>query len=147
MTKAAVPPGVPAPPVTDCGAMCQQSEAEARIKPGPDRLPWKDLHVRASLGRFAATDDAFHTLSHVPVDYVKLSSGAVGQLDGSARAKETIVNALKRLQSEGKLTIVPMIENASVLSTLWQAGANYIQGHYLQEARPRLDYDFATEDH
>jgi len=39
-----------------------------------------------------------------------------------------------------------MVENANVLSTLWQAGANYIQGHYLQEPSMEMDYDFSTEE-
>ena len=39
-----------------------------------------------------------------------------------------------------------MVESATVLSALWQAGANYIQGHYLQEPSTEMDYDFDTED-
>jgi EAL domain-containing protein (putative c-di-GMP-specific phosphodiesterase class I) len=42
---------------------------------------------------------------------------------------------------------VPFVESASVLSTLWQAGVNYIQGHYLQGPTQSMDYDFsAAED-
>jgi EAL domain-containing protein (putative c-di-GMP-specific phosphodiesterase class I) len=39
-----------------------------------------------------------------------------------------------------------MVETANILSTLWQAGANYIQGHYLQEPSAEMDYDFSTDD-
>jgi EAL domain-containing protein (putative c-di-GMP-specific phosphodiesterase class I) len=39
-----------------------------------------------------------------------------------------------------------MVEDAQVLSTLWQAGANYIQGHYLQEPAAQMSYDFTTGD-
>ena len=39
-----------------------------------------------------------------------------------------------------------VVENANILSTLWQAGANYIQGHYLQEPSTNMDYDFSTDD-
>jgi EAL domain-containing protein (putative c-di-GMP-specific phosphodiesterase class I) len=40
-----------------------------------------------------------------------------------------------------------MVESAALLATLWQAGANYIQGHYLQEASQQLDYDFEADQH
>jgi EAL domain-containing protein (putative c-di-GMP-specific phosphodiesterase class I) len=39
-----------------------------------------------------------------------------------------------------------MVETAAVLASLWQAGANYIQGNYLQEPTSEMDYDFTTED-
>ena len=39
-----------------------------------------------------------------------------------------------------------MVESATVLSALWQAGANYIQGHYLQEPSTEMNYDFAADD-
>jgi EAL domain-containing protein (putative c-di-GMP-specific phosphodiesterase class I) len=41
---------------------------------------------------------------------------------------------------------VPFVESASVLATLWQAGVNYIQGHYLQGPSQSMDYDFAADD-
>lgn len=46
----------------------------------------------------------------------------------------------------GKLTIVPMVENTAQLTALWQCGANYIQGYYLQEPHPEMDYDFSIEE-
>jgi EAL domain-containing protein (putative c-di-GMP-specific phosphodiesterase class I) len=107
----------------------------------------KELHVRASLNRFCCSEDAFQTLSHLPVDYVKLSGAAVGRIDGGGVGREQMSDALKRLQADGKLTVVPMVESAALLATLWQAGANYIQGHYLQEASQQLDYDFEADQH
>ena len=38
--------------------------------------------------------------------------------------------------------MVPLVENAGVLATLWQAGVNYIQGYYLQAPVPEMNYDF-----
>jgi EAL domain-containing protein (putative c-di-GMP-specific phosphodiesterase class I) len=53
---------------------------------------------------------------------------------------------IRELQQHGKLTVIPMVESATVLSALWQAGANYIQGHYLQEPSTEMNYDFAADD-
>ena len=52
---------------------------------------------------------------------------------------------IKSLQAQGKLTIVPLVENAAILSTLWQAGVNYIQGYYLQAPTTEMNYDFSEE--
>ncbi|MDP6375251.1 MAG: hypothetical protein QF921_06805 [Pseudomonadales bacterium] len=41
---------------------------------------------------------------------------------------------------------MPIVDSAAVLSSLWQAGATYIQGHYLQEPSTDLSYDFSTEE-
>jgi EAL domain-containing protein (putative c-di-GMP-specific phosphodiesterase class I) len=31
------------------------------------------------------------------------------------------------------------------MPTLWQAGANYIQGHYLQPPSDSMNYDFSAD--
>lgn len=106
----------------------------------------RNMHCRASLSRFGATDNAFETLRHLPVDLVKIDGNTVINIEDDDGARSALIETIKKLQSNGKLTIVPMVENAGVLSTLWQAGANYIQGHYLQEPTTEMDYDFSTED-
>ena len=63
-----------------------------------------------------------------------------------SEARDGLNQLIRQLQAKGKFTIVPMVESAVVLSTIWQAGANYIQGHYLQEPSREMDYDFTSED-
>ena len=52
-------------------------------------------------------------------------------------------NLIKTLHMQGKLIIMPMVEDPRILPALWQCGVNYIQGYYLQAPRETLDYDFA----
>jgi len=106
----------------------------------------RDMHCRASLSRFGLIDDPFETLRHVPVDMVKLDGGCVNDADDNKQKRDVLMECISKLQSAGKLTVVPMVENANMLSTLWQAGANYIQGHYLQEPTTEMNYDFSTEE-
>ncbi|MCZ6641761.1 MAG: EAL domain-containing protein [Gammaproteobacteria bacterium] len=106
----------------------------------------KALHCRASLSRFGLCDKPFEVLRHLPVDFVKLDRIHIERLKEDPELKEEITGMIRDLQSAGKLTIVPMVESANVLSALWQAGANYIQGHYLQEPSADMDYDFSTDD-
>ena len=106
----------------------------------------KGMHVRASLSRFGLTEESFETLRHIPAEFVKLDGAHIEELKDDPQLRESITEMIRQLQSNGKLTIVPMVESAHVLSALWQAGANYIQGHYLQEPTQEMDYDFSTED-
>jgi len=103
----------------------------------------KALHCRASLSRFGTLEDSLETLRHIPVDFVKLHPKLVEDSDDDDGA---LTETIRKLQSNGKLTIVPMVESAGVLSALWQAGANYIQGYYLQEPTVEMDYDFINDD-
>lgn len=104
------------------------------------------MHCRASLSRFGLIEDPFETLRHLPVDMVKLDGTCIEKLEETEGKTQALIASIKKLQGAGKLTVVPMVENANVLSTLWQAGANYIQGHYLQEPSIGMDYDFSTEE-
>jgi multidomain signaling protein FimX len=106
----------------------------------------KALHCRSSLRHFGITDSSFETLRHVPVEFVKIDGSHVQELDGNAAKKDKLTNMIRELQQHGKLTVIPMVESATVLSALWQAGANYIQGHYRQEPTTEMNYDFAADD-
>ena len=58
--------------------------------------------------------------------------------------QETLKSLIAGLHAQAKLTVVPKVDNAGMLSTLWQSGANYVQGLYLQGPSPRMDYEFAN---
>ena len=106
----------------------------------------KQMHCRASLSRFGLVEEPFEVLRHIPVDLVKLDGSHIDRMVEEADYKSRVTEMIRQLQGSGKLTIVPMVESANVLSALWQAGANYIQGHYLQEPSTQMDYDFSTDD-
>ena len=104
------------------------------------------MHCRASLSRFGLRDNPMEMLDHIPVDFVKLDGSHIERLMDDPDLKDEITGMIRDLQGKGKLTIIPMVESAGVLSALWQAGANYIQGHYLQEPSTEMDFDFSTDD-
>ncbi len=106
----------------------------------------KNMHCRSSLSRFGLAAEPFEILRHIPADFVKLDGSHIEALAENPDLKNDVTEMIQQLQGAGKLTIVPMVESANVLSALWQAGANYIQGHYLQEPSSSMDYDFSTDD-
>lgn len=103
------------------------------------------LHCKVSLNQFGGALNPFNTLKHLQLDYVKVD-GSFSRDLSSAESQETLKTLLETLHAQGKLTIVPFVESASVLSVLWQAGVNYIQGHYLQAPSQYMDYEFNSGD-
>lgn len=101
-----------------------------------------ELHCKVSIAQFGCALNPFNTLKHIDTDYVKIDGSFTEEIQKSEDAKNEVKEMVKSLQSAGKLTIIPLVENAAVLATLWQAGVNYIQGYYLQAPVPEMNYDF-----
>ncbi|SFM91492.1 EAL domain-containing response regulator [Marinobacter pelagius] len=101
-----------------------------------------ELHCKVSISQFGCALNPFNTFKHVNADFVKLDGSFTEELQKSDKAKEQVKEMIKTLQNSGKLSIIPLVENASILATLWQAGVNYIQGYYLQAPAPEMNYDF-----
>ena len=102
-----------------------------------------ELHCKVALNQFGGAINPFNTLKHLHVDFVKID-GSYSQDLGKPENQEALKTLLASLHAQAKLTIVPFVESASVLATLWQAGVNYIQGHYLQGPSQSMDYDFSS---
>lgn len=101
-----------------------------------------ELHCKVSISQFGCSLNPFNTFKHVDADYVKIDGSFTEEMQKTDEAKEQVKEMVKSLQSSGKLTIIPLVENAGILATLWQAGVNYIQGYYLQAPVPEMNYDF-----
>lgn len=104
-----------------------------------------ELHCKVALTQFGCSLNPFNTLKHLHIDFVKIDSSFSQDLS-RAENQEALKTLLASLHAQAKLTIVPFVESASVLATLWQAGVNYIQGHYLQGPSQSMDYDFSAGD-
>jgi diguanylate cyclase (GGDEF)-like protein len=103
------------------------------------------LHCKLSVNQFGRALNPFNLLKHIEPDYIKLEGSFTKDMQKDDAAKENAKEIIETLQSMGKITIVPLVESASMLSTLWQAGVNYIQGYYLQAPSTDMNYDFGDE--
>ena len=104
-----------------------------------------ELHCKVALSQFGCALNPFNTLKHLHIDFVKLD-GSYSQDLSKADNQEALKTLLASLHAQAKLTIVPFVESASVLATLWQAGVNYIQGYYLQGPSQSMNYDYSADD-
>ena len=103
------------------------------------------LKTSFAISNFGCSLNPFNTLSHVPATMIKVDGSFTTDIQNNNESPETLIQLIEKLNGESKITLVPFVENASVLSTLWQAGAHYIQGHYLQEPSQGMTYDFNME--
>lgn len=105
-----------------------------------------EIHGKTSINHFGCSLNPFKTLQSLSVDYVKLDGSFARQIERSNEKKRELLDMVKSLQSIGVLTAISGVENPIVLSTLWEAGLNFIQGNYLSPPLENLQYDFNSED-
>lgn len=103
------------------------------------------LKTNMSITNFGCSLNPFNALRHVPANIIKIDGSFTTDIQHKNESSAALIELIEKLHAENKISIVPFVENASVLSTLWQAGAHYIQGHYLQEPSQSLSYDFNME--
>ncbi|MEH6358272.1 MAG: EAL domain-containing protein [Pseudomonadales bacterium] len=105
-----------------------------------------ELHCKVALTHFGRALNPFNTLKQLPASYVKIDGSFIAELIKDEESKEELKTLVSSLHTQGKLTIAPMVDTASLLPVLWQAGINYIQGYYIQQPSDEMDYDFSTDD-
>ncbi|MCH2157205.1 MAG: EAL domain-containing protein [Oleiphilaceae bacterium] len=103
------------------------------------------LHCNLSVNQFGRAINPFNLLKHLTPEYVKLEGSFTEEMQKSPEGKEAMKEVITSLQGMNKLTVVPLVESASLLATLWQAGVNYIQGYYLQAPSTEMNFDFSEE--
>lgn len=104
-----------------------------------------DLGCECSVSHFGCALNPFNSLKNVSASYVKVDGSFTQDLQNNSDEENSLNELVGELHQNDKITIVPFVENASVLSKLWQSGVHYIQGYYLQEPHEKMDYDFDME--
>lgn len=104
-----------------------------------------NLGSECCISHFGCALNAFNALQHVKAQYIKIDGSFTRELQSASGEPAALNDLVSNLHQHEKITIVPFVENASVLSKLWQSGVHYIQGYYLQGPAESMDYDFDTE--
>lgn len=103
------------------------------------------LGCRLALSQFGCVLNPFNALKHLNIDFVKIDGSYTQDLSHQEN-QEALKALLAELHEQGKQTVVPFVDSATVLATLWQAGVGYIQGQYLQGPSQSMDYNFSSDD-
>lgn len=102
-----------------------------------------EMNCQSVISDFGKDENSLLTLNHLNTTFVKVAPVLVQALR-KPEGVDALTNLLNKLTESKRKTIVPYVETASVLSVLWQAGADYIQGYYLQRPMPNMSYDFSA---
>ena len=98
-----------------------------------------DLNARGlavALAGVSAQTLAQPGFNDLPLDFLKLAPELAR--DGQARAVVAAGHA------RGALVIAPRVHDASTAAAFYAAGADLLQGNFVQEAGAQLDYDFVS---
>lgn len=103
----------------------------------------KELGCGFALDQFGRGLNSLQLLKHIPADYLKLDHSLCVDLMDSVETQRKIRGIVDTAHSMGKQVIAGYLEEATVLATLWQYKVDLVQGHFLQEPIPEMNYDFS----
>ena len=86
------------------------------------------------------------TLKKINFDFVKPDQTLVAKASKTTDGAEILSDCLNTAKGEGVKIIVPFVEDASPIPTLWKLGVDYIQGYYIQGPHPAMDYEFTGDE-
>jgi diguanylate cyclase (GGDEF)-like protein len=98
-----------------------------------------------SLSRFGCSLKPFQALKHLTLDYVKVDGSFTHELN-KPESLATLKEMLAELHGQELKTIVPLVESASAVASLWQLGTHFIQGYYVQAPQTGMAYNFSDDD-
>ena len=104
------------------------------------------LKCQLSINQFGLAENGISLTRHLDINYARIDSSFVEQLVSSGKAPEQFVEILTSVHQNDINSIVPKIENAEVLASLWELGVNYIQGYYLQAPLDDMGYNFDSDE-
>ncbi|WP_323845794.1 EAL domain-containing response regulator [Microbulbifer magnicolonia] len=105
----------------------------------------QDLGCRVAVCHFGTGLNPFKALEHVKVDIAKVDPSFVREVQDEGESSDTLASLVKQLGEANTKVIVPHIEQASMLPTLWQTGTDYIQGYYVQAPADEMNFDFSLD--
>lgn len=82
------------------------------------------------------------TLKHVETDYIKIDSEFILSMQEENSDPQVLKALINAISERNAMSVVPCVEHAGILATLWQVGVHYIQGNYLQAPNDSMNYEF-----
>ena len=105
----------------------------------------QDMGCRVAICHFGTGLSPFKALEHVKVDIAKIDASFVREVQEEGVDGDSLVKLVGQLKEIDTKVIVPHVEQASMLPTLWQSGTDYIQGYYVQAPADMMDFDFSLD--
>ena len=88
---------------------------------------------------FGIGRDPMRVLTQTPMQYVKIDGSLMQSLATNPQLQDKVRGLIKAAEKRKVQTIAERVEDANTMAVLFQLGAAYMQGHYLQEAEVVLE--------
>lgn len=98
--------------------------------------------VRVGLEQFGIGLNPFQLLTHFDASFIKIDRSFMKELSSSPEHQQRVREFAAKAQELGKQTIAEYVQDAGSMTTLFSAGIDYAQGHFLAPAGPEMDYEF-----
>ena len=102
----------------------------------------RPIGVSLCLAGFDADPGTLQLLQHLPVAYLKLAAKYTSSGLRDVALREELRQIVVRAHDSERRVIAPRIEDAQSASLLWNAGVDYLQGDFVQQAGQELSFDF-----
>lgn len=100
--------------------------------------------VNSCLNEFGSGLDPFKTLSHLPVNVVKIDRSFALDVQQKGEAPTAMKELLSQLKEQGFKTIVPGVQSPSLLATLYTA-THYAQGNFFHPSSKEMNFNFSDD--
>ena len=86
-----------------------------------------------AIEHFGIGHEPLRLLDHFKPDFVKIDGSYMQVVERDNAKREEMKQLIAAAKEKGIQTIVERVETANAMALLWQLGADYIQGNYVQE--------------
>jgi diguanylate cyclase (GGDEF)-like protein/PAS domain S-box-containing protein len=100
------------------------------------------LGCKIGLEHFGSGLDSFQLLSQFRPAFVKLDRTITAEVAISNESMDNIRQITQRAQSEGIITFAEFVTNAASMSSLFNAGLDYVQGEFVAPTGASMNYEF-----
>ena len=104
----------------------------------------KEMGCQTVVSEFGCSLNPLEGIAHLDIDLVKIDQSFTEGLISGENTKE-LQKMIQALSQSGRKVIVPGIETAEEMTPVWQFGADFIQGSYMQPPSENMDFDFGAD--
>ncbi|HET8902996.1 MAG TPA: EAL domain-containing protein [Saccharospirillum sp.] len=104
------------------------------------------LKCKLALTHFGLIESGLSVTRHLDIDYIRVDGSFIEELSKNDKAMAPLETLVSAIHKQDINSIVPQIESAEILASLWELGVNYIQGYYVQAPLTGMDYEFDAND-
>jgi multidomain signaling protein FimX len=97
---------------------------------------------KVGLEQFGSGLDSFQLLAHFQPAFLKLDRGLTTDVGASKENQEKIREITGRAQEAAIVTMAEFVADAASMSAFFSAGVDYVQGDFVAEAGPAMNFEF-----